>query len=381
MPPLVVMKNARIVTPSAIVDGAVTISDGLITAVDDDCFLLSGQAIDLEGDYLIPGLVDIHTDNLERHIMPRSSAEWPVMPALVAHDAQLATAGITTVLDSFCVGTAGVGVRSFEKVEEAICLLGRGTERGMFRSEHFLHLRTELSNENTISMLSKIYRNPNVRLISVMDHTPGQRQWANLEKYIAMEKRDYKMAQNEIDSFVSKVQANHEKYSQANRREVLSMVSELPIVLASHDDTTLEHVEQAHTEGIHISEFPTTLLAAEAARERKMHIVAGSPNLVLGRSHSGNISVEELARLGLLDSLASDYAPSSLLYSAFLMVRKLGFALHEAIKIISLNPSRLVGLDDRGSIEVGKRADLVRVKEVDGVPLITMVWRQGVRIA
>jgi alpha-D-ribose 1-methylphosphonate 5-triphosphate diphosphatase len=153
------------------------------------------------------------------------------------------------------------------------------------------------------------------------------------------------------------------------------------IVLASHDDTTIEHVEEAHTDGIAISEFPTTAIAARAARERGMHIVGGSPNLVLGRSHSGNVAVAELAGLGLVDVLASDYVPSSLLYGAFLLSANQGLPLHETLKMVTLHPAQLVGLHDRGSITPSKRADLVRVRMFDENPLVTTVWRSGERVA
>jgi alpha-D-ribose 1-methylphosphonate 5-triphosphate diphosphatase len=375
-----ILKNAKIVTPSEVVEGGVRICGGVVDAIHSGASSVPA-ALDLEGDYLIPGMVDIHTDNLERHIMPRTSAEWPVMAAVVAHDAQVAAAGITTVLDALCVGTMGNGVRSFDKVKETVAMIDAGKRNGMFRSEHLLHLRTELTNEETLGMFAQLYEHPDVVLVSLMDHTPGQRQWADLEKYIAMERRDYKLSEEEIRESLRKFQEHQQKYAQPNRRELLSMMSGRSIVLASHDDTTIEHVEEAHTDGIAISEFPTTAIAARAARERGMHIVGGSPNLVLGRSHSGNVAVAELAGLGLVDVLASDYVPSSLLYGSFLLSANQGLPLHETLKMVTLHPAQLVGLHDRGSITPGKRADLVRVRMFDANPLVTTVWRSGERVA
>jgi alpha-D-ribose 1-methylphosphonate 5-triphosphate diphosphatase len=213
-----------------------------------------------------------------------------------------------------------------------------------------------------------------------MDHTPGQRQWRDLEKYVAMEKKDFHLTQEEVDNFLKTAQERHEKVSPVNRAKLLSMVEGHSIAMASHDDTTVEHVEEAHAEGITISEFPTTIEAAETARAKGMHIVAGSPNVVLGRSHSGNVSAEELARRGLLNALASDYVPSSLLHGAFLLTEKIAMPLHEAIKMVTLAPAQMVGLQDRGSIETGMRADLVRVKIAQGMPLPLVVWREGVRV-
>jgi alpha-D-ribose 1-methylphosphonate 5-triphosphate diphosphatase len=111
-----------------------------------------------------------------------------------------------------------------------------------------------------------------------------------------------------------------------------------------------------------------------------MKIVAGSPNLVLGRSHSGNVSAKDLAGRGLLDALASDYVPSSLLHGAFLLHEKVGVALPEAVNMVSLAPTRMIGLDDRGALEAGRRADMVRVRKAGDFPHVTMVWREGNRV-
>jgi alpha-D-ribose 1-methylphosphonate 5-triphosphate diphosphatase len=250
----------------------------------------------------------------------------------------------------------------------------------MFRGDHLLHLRAEVSMEVMPEQFSSVFPDENVRLVSLMDHTPGQRQWRDLEKYVAMEKKDFHLTQEEVDNFLKTAQERHEKVSPVNRAKLLSMVEGHSIAMASHDDTTVEHVEEAHAEGITISEFPTTIEAAETARAKGMHIVAGSPNVVLGRSHSGNVSAEELARRGLLNALASDYVPSSLLHGAFLLTEKIAMPLHEAIKMVTLAPAQMVGLQDRGSIETGMRADLVRVKIAQGMPLPLVVWREGVRV-
>ena len=373
------LKNAAIVTPNEIVKGSVHLRDGLIADIQSGPVAAAG-AIDLEGDYLIPGLVDLHTDNFERLVRPRNSVDWPVMAALVAHDAQMVSAGIATILDSLYVGFLGFGSRNFDTLKTTIAELQKCRKGRMFRGDHFLHLRAEVSMEVMPEQFASVYPEASVRLVSLMDHTPGQRQWRDLEKYVAMEKRDFHLTQEEIEKFLKTARDRHETVSPPNRAKLLAMVAGHPIALASHDDTTREHVEQAHAEGIAISEFPATLEAAETARAKGMKIVAGSPNLVLGRSHSGNVSAEELARRGLLDALASDYVPSSLLHGAFLLTEKIEMPLPQAIGMVSLNPARMAGFDDRGSIEVGKRADLVRVKIVEGLPLPLTVWREGARV-
>jgi alpha-D-ribose 1-methylphosphonate 5-triphosphate diphosphatase len=374
------LKNAKIVTPTGIVQGTVHACNGVIADIDAQASALP-EAIDCEGDYLLPGLVDLHTDNLERHIKPRNNADWPVMAALLAHDAQMVSSGVTTVLDSLAVGVVGYASRTFDALKKTVAAVAAARQQRMLRGDHFLHLRAEISNEGLLEQFSAIYMDPHVRLVSLMDHTPGQRQWRDIDKYVAMEKKDFHLTQKQIDEFLATARGRHEQISGPNRASILSMVAEHSLALASHDDTTVEHVEQAHAEGIAISEFPTTVEAAEAARDKGMKIVAGAPNLVLGRSHSGNVSAEELARRGLLDALASDYVPSSMMQGAFLLAEKLEMPLDEAIDMVSLVPARMIGFDDRGSIEPGKRADLVRVRQIAGLPLPVTVWRKAVRVA
>lgn len=373
------LANACVVRSHELIRGSVLIRDGRIAEVQPGSHSIPG-AVDFEGDYLVPGLIDLHTDNLERLVRPRNSVDWPVLASLIAHDAHMVSAGITTPFDSLYVGFTGFGTRSFDTLQKTIAELEIGGQEGLLRGDHFLHLRCETSMEEMPAQFDSVYPNPRVRLVSLMDHTPGQRQWRDIEKYVAMEKRDFHLTEEEINRFLKTAQERHETLCAPNRVKLLAMVANNGVVLASHDDTTEDHVEQAHAEGIKISEFPTTIEAAESARYKGMKIVAGSPNLVLGRSHSGNVSALDLASRGLLDALASDYVPSSLLHGAFLLHEKLGMPLHEAIEKITLAPARMVGLEDRGSIEAGKLADLVRVRVARGLPLVVSVWRGGVRV-
>jgi alpha-D-ribose 1-methylphosphonate 5-triphosphate diphosphatase len=390
MPNELTLNNARIVTPTEIVEGSVYLRDGQIAEVDSGP-AGPANAIDCEGDYLIPGLVDLHTDNVERHLRPRRDAEWPVLAALLAHDAEMAAVGITTIFDSLYVGGRNAGPRNSNLLEPCIAALHTGRRKQLFRADHFLHLRAETSREEMPQTFASVYPEPSVRLVSVMDHTPGQRQFANVDRSGGAfggrfggggRGRDRQASATAVieEEPAMTAEERREKIAAPNRARLLKMLAGHPIVLASHDDATVEHVEQAHAEGIAIAEFPTSVIAAQTARHKGMKIIAGSPNLVLGRSLTGNVSVEDLARLGLLDVLASDYAPVSLLHAAFLLTEKIGIVLPEAIGTVTLNPARLVALSDRGRIETGMRADLVRVKMEAGLPVAMMVWREGRRV-
>jgi alpha-D-ribose 1-methylphosphonate 5-triphosphate diphosphatase len=222
--------------------------------------------------------------------------------------------------------------------------------------------------------------NPYVRLVSLMDHTPGQRQWADLSKWREFN-RDKKWTDIEFDAIVEQRRADQARHVEIHRRSVIALARNHGTVMASHDDTTREHVEEALADGISISEFPTTLGAAGHANKRGMKVVMGAPNVVRGSSHSGNVSAIELARRGFLDGLSSDYVPSSLMQAVFVLHRQEGIALPDATALVSANPAAMVGLKDRGSIEAGKRADFSRVRLVDNVPVVMAVWREGRRIS
>jgi alpha-D-ribose 1-methylphosphonate 5-triphosphate diphosphatase len=374
-----VLGNARVVTGGEVLLGEVCVRDGRIARVDSQ-HGDSSAGIDLEGDYLIPGLVELHTDNFERHMMPRPKVRWPELPALCGHDAEIAAAGITTVYDALGVGDSDTEAMRAQDMAPVLAALDHAASQGLLRAEHRLHIRLELPAPNTRELFGPFADHPLVGLISLMDHTPGQRQWENIEQariYYCGRKgwSDAKFARTVCES-----KELQERNSEPNRRYFVNYSRDRRIPLASHDDTKVEHVEQAHGEGAAISEFPTQVEAAAAARARGMAIVMGAPNVVRGGSHSGNVAAVDLARRGLLDALSSDYVPASLLMGAFRLVSEAGFSIPKAMATVSLNPARAAGLEDRGEIAPGLRADLVQVRLMGGQPIVRAVWREGRRV-
>jgi alpha-D-ribose 1-methylphosphonate 5-triphosphate diphosphatase len=372
-----VLRNAQVVTGGEVVHGSVAARGGRIAAVDHGG---NGGGLDMEGDYLIPGLVELHTDNFERHLMPRPKVRWPELPALFGHDAEVAAAGITTVYDALGVGDSDPEAMRGQSMESVIQAIAHAADQGLLRAEHRLHIRVELPAPNTRELFEPFADHPLVGLVSLMDHTPGQRQWENIEQariYYCGKKgwSDEKFARSVAES-----KTLQERNTMPNRRHFVQYARERGIPLASHDDTRLEHVEQAHAEGAAISEFPTRVEAARAAKARGLSTVMGAPNVVRGGSHSGNVAAAELARLGLLDSLSSDYVPASLMLAAFRLVPEAGFTIPQAVATVSLNPARAAGLLDRGEIAPGLRADLVQVRMVGEQPIVRAVWREGVRV-
>ncbi len=374
------IKNARIVTRDEVFTGVMRIEDGQIRELSHGT-TAAREAEDWDGDYLLPGLVELHTDNLEKHLAPRPGVHWNTDAAFVVHDAQIAAAGITTVFDALAIGTRlAVGVRGRDVQLRCADALTRFSERKLLRAEHFLHLRCEIATEDVVELFDLLSDHPLLRLASVMDHTPGQRQWHDREQWRRYQERHGKWSDEQAATLLSELADEQQRFADQHRSEIVKRCKARGIPLASHDDTVIEHVEQAAAEGIVLAEFPTTRVAAEAARDRGIATIMGAPNVVRGGSHSGNVSALELAQAGLLDILSSDYVPSSLLTAAFDLVDKAGWTLPRAIATVSWEPAHSSGLADRGAIAPGLRADFVRVTMLDALPIPRATWREGTRI-
>ncbi|MGO9172762.1 MAG: alpha-D-ribose 1-methylphosphonate 5-triphosphate diphosphatase [Rhodomicrobium sp.] len=375
-----VFTNARVVLADEVFSGTVAIRGGLIAAVGEGKSALPG-AIDCGGDLLMPGLVELHTDNVERHMQPRPGALWPVEAAVLSDDRELAAAGITTVFNALCVGEVHSRTVRSGRLYEMADAVDYHFARNSLKIDHYFHWRCEVSYPGLRELLDPIIDHPRLRLISVMDHTPGQRQFVDSRKYAEYYQGKFNMTDGELAEFMETRRRDSEAFGQANRRYVVDAARTRSIPLASHDDATLAHVEEAFADGVSVAEFPTTAEAAHASHAAGMKVLMGGPNIVRGMSHSGNVPAVELARLGLLDIVSSDYVPSSLLWGAMKLHTEAELPLHAAIATVTLTPARAAGFDDRGEIKQGLRADLIRVKPMDGAPLVRDVWCKGERVA
>lgn len=373
-----IIRNAKIITTTEEFTGCLVLEGGLIRTIDRGDTSVTG-AEDWAGDWLLPGLVELHTDNLEKHLVPRPGVLWNAHSATVMHDALCAAAGITTVLDSVVIGDMDQGGSRSQTQHVSIEALHACRAEGLLRVEHLLHLRCEVSAPDIVDVFESYADDCLLELVSVMDHTPGQRQWRDLSKYRRYAERYGSFNDTEYAAMVHERQTQQKQFAVANRAAVIasSLARDLPV--ASHDDTEIEHVEQASAEGIAISEFPTTVAAARSARAAGMAIVMGGPNLVKGGSHSGNVSAAELAQLDLLDIFSSDYVPASLLQSVFLLRDTVGWSLPKAVKTVTRNPAHAIGLTDRGELAPGLRADLIRVRMSGSMPIVRAAWHKGIR--
>ena len=376
-----ILANATLVLPDEVLRGQIRLAEGRIAEIVEGGRIPSG-AVDCGGDLVMPGLVELHTDNLERHLSPRPKVAWPHLPAIVAHDAELASTGITTVFDALRVGSLIQGTKAdhgeyARAVADEILELRR---EGALKISHFLHLRAEVCSETLIEELSKFGPGDQIGIVSLMDHTPGQRQFRDLSKLKDYYTGKYGMSEAEWDTHVTQQLALRDRLGAKHEAAVVSEARRFGAVLASHDDTTAEQVACSAGHGVQFAEFPTTLEAARACQDSGFKVMMGGPNLVRGGSHSGNVAARDLAEAGVLDILSSDYVPSSLLSGA-LFLGDLWGDVARGVATVTRAPAMATGLHDRGALRGGLRADVIRVARVGRAAALRGVWVAGERVA
>ncbi len=377
-----ILTNARLVLAGEILDGTLVAKGDTIADIGAGRSHLPA-AIDCEGDFIIPGLIELHTDNLERHVMPRPEAFWPADAAVLGHDREIAAAGITTVFNALCVGEVHSRSGRVELLSEMSDAIETQMADGALKVDHYFHWRCEISYGGLLDLLEPLLGHGRLRMLSVMDHTPGQRQFRDVARYGEYYQGKFRMTDEELQAFIDERMADQRQHSVRNRSAVVGIARDRSLIIASHDDATATHVDEAVRDGMTIAEFPTTIEAAKASHEAGLQVLMGAPNVVRGKSHSGNIPAAELGRRGVLDILSSDYVPGSLLHGAVLLeTAAANITLPQAVAAVTRNPARAGGLDDRGEIATGLRADLVRYRNGrSGAPVIRDVWRGAAKIA
>lgn len=377
-----VLGNARLVLDGEVVTGSLAVRDGLIGDMDLGTALPAG-AEDCGGALVMPGLVELHTDNLERHLKPRPGVRWPEAAAVLAHDGELASVGITTVFDALRIGSARLPGTTVTKegyahrVGDHIRRLGR---QGALRIDHLIHLRAEVCSENVLEGLDAFRDEALVRIVSIMDHTPGQRQHSDEQRYRAYYQEKYGWSAEETQRFADYARELHRSRGAAHEAGIVERARAMGAAIASHDDGSADHVARSLKIGMAFAEFPTTGEAASAYTQARVPVMMGAPNALRGGSHAGNVSAMELALSGHLDILSSDYVPSSLLMAMLKIGRETG-DMAAAVRRVTAAPASAVGLEDRGRIAIGRRADLLTLAEVDGLPVIRDLRVRGRKVA
>jgi alpha-D-ribose 1-methylphosphonate 5-triphosphate diphosphatase len=392
-PARVVLARGSVVLADRVINADLTIEDGVIASIGvavADTSAAPGEVrpplhmahatiVDCTGCDILPGFIDLHTDNIERHVEVRPGIFWPPERAVLAHDAELASAGVTTAFDAITLGGGFADRLRQDSAIETIAAFDRAREERLLRIDHHLHVRCELSDAALPAMLDTLGA-VRARIVSLMNHTPGQRQWRDLDKFRTHYVQRYGLSEAELAALIAARQQSERDALPANRQHAIAFAARTAARLASHDDTTVNDVDDAAAAGCVLSEFPTTTVAAAHASARGLAVVAGAPNLVRGASHSGNVSAAELARAGRLHVLASDYSPASLIQAVYLLRDRDGWPLADAARTVSHTPARLMGLDDRGEIATGRRADVIVVSHTGFGPVIRETWVAGRRV-
>jgi alpha-D-ribose 1-methylphosphonate 5-triphosphate diphosphatase len=374
-----ILRSAQVALADEIVAGWIAIEDGHIVDVGRGAGPASAR--DLGSDILMPGLIELHTDNLETHMRPRPKVSWPESSALVAFDAQIAASGITTVFDCIRVGSDADYAPVANEAETVVRTIEEARGAGILRADHRIHLRCEVCAEDVLEQTRRVVARHSADLISLMDHTPGARQFISFDAWRTYYGGKSGLPQAELDRLIARKQELFAKNYAHHRAALVALARTHGTVLASHDDATSEHVTESIGDGVAVAEFPTTVEAARQSHDAGIRVMMGAPNVVRGGSHSGNVAAEALARAGVLDVLSSDYVPASLLLGAFELARRIeDIPLADALRTVTFNPARAAGLTDRGEIAVGKRADLVRVQMSGALPVAREVFRGGVRV-
>lgn len=368
------LTGARVVLPDTVLeDAAVLIEDGAIAAINPE----SGRgapALDLSGKTLIPGMIDLHCDALEKEVEPRPQVHFPLDFACAQADKRNAAAGITTVFHALSFANHELGVRNNAFAAEIARAVGAWRAHALV--DNRVHVRYEVTDETAPPVLAALLRDGHAHLMSFMDHSPGQGQFRDVEAYRAYLAKTYKTSDAQLDDILAR-KAEAAQGAMQRMEQLARLAHERGVSIASHDDDSAQKVDAVKALGAVVSEFPVNLETAQAARAQGLATLFGAPNILRGKSQSGNMRALDAVLAGVADCLCGDYSPAALLPSVMKLPELAGISLPEAVALVTRNPARAAGLHDRGEIAVGKRADLVAVKDMGGLPQAERVWSGG----
>ncbi|MGL4798247.1 MAG: phosphonate metabolism protein PhnM [Cellulosilyticaceae bacterium] len=377
--------NGKVVTEKGILEGyEVLVEDDIIKGVEPSgTYRLKEEmlCIDAEGGYIAPGFVDIHSDYIETIASPRPTSMMPFEMSLREAERNLVGEGITTIFHSLSFYKKDEfghkPIREVQNVRRLLDAIHQMSEKKHLM-RHKFHARFEIDNLDEVDYLRTYLEEGKVQLLSFMDHTPGQGQYRDLALYREALKGYVDITDAGVDEVIDENQQK-EKMSLEMIREMTNLAKAYGVSVASHDDDTCEKVGLVKSFGATISEFPITLETAQYAKEAGMYTVAGAPNILLGGSHSGNLSAAQAIQADAIDVLCSDYYPPAMLHAVFKMHKVYGMDLGQMFNLVTINPARAVHLDHvLGSIEVGKKADILVIeKHAQALPVIRYTMVDG----
>ncbi|MDI2587297.1 phosphonate metabolism protein PhnM [Psychrobacillus sp. NEAU-3TGS] len=383
-----IIHNGKVITEEGIIEGkAVVVVGEIIEAIipqEEVSAYPNVELIDARGGYISPGFIDIHSDYIETVASPRPTSMMDFNISLREAEKILISHGITTMFHSLSFYKEDVfthkPMRNPKNIQRMVDAID-ATHSELHLIRHRLHARFEIDNIDEVDSLVQNIEDGKVHLLSFMDHTPGQGQYRNLEVYRETLKGYRNISDDDVNVLIAERQST-EFLTIEKMKEVADIALSKGIAVASHDDDDIKKLELVQSFGTTISEFPITLDVAKKAKEIGLHTIAGAPNVLLGGSHSGNLSAAAAISQDCVDILCSDYYPAALLHAIFELHEKHGNDLHKMFMMVTLNPAKAVRMDEElGSIKVGKKADLLVIERMeDGYPMLTATMVNGVLI-
>ncbi|NSX04300.1 alpha-D-ribose 1-methylphosphonate 5-triphosphate diphosphatase [Cupriavidus gilardii] len=371
------LTHVTLVLPDRVLqDSALLIEDGRIAAIEPDPASVPALAsvMALPGYTVMPGLIDVHCDAIEKEVEPRASVLFPMDFAVAQVDRRNAAAGITTPYHALSFANNQFGVRNNDTAAALVRTVAAYRDHSLV--DNRIHCRYEVTDAAAVPVLEMLMLEGIVDLLSVMDHSPGQGQFKTLDAYLAYMMGNHGMSREEAaDAAAKKVEQREGAHERVGR--LLSRAHELGVPTASHDDDSAQRIAAMQALGVRMSEFPINLETAQAAAERALPTILGAPNVLRGRSQSGSMRAIDAIQAGVGHILCSDYQPSTLIAAAFAAARLADLPLNEAAALVTANPADACQLHDRGRLAPGLRADVIAVAHVAGQPLVTHTWVAG----
>ncbi|WP_459618274.1 alpha-D-ribose 1-methylphosphonate 5-triphosphate diphosphatase [Bordetella sp. 2513F-2] len=373
--PATYITHARIVLPDCVLeDAALLMEDGRIAAIDPGGMPHNAHVVDLSGQTLLPGLIDLHCDAIEKEAEPRARVQFPLDFAVAQVDRRNASAGITTPYHALSFANNEWGVRNNLTAAQVVRMVRAFRGQGLV--DNRVHCRYEITDPHALEVLRELLDEGAVDLLSVMDHSPGQGQFKTLEAYLQYMMGNHGMDRAQAEAAaLAKQRASHDAAGRVE--QLLAHAQKAGVPTASHDDDTVQRVATMRNLGVTLSEFPITLDTAKAAVSCGLTTILGAPNVLRGGSQSGSMRAIDAIRAGVATCLCSDYQPSTLIAAVYAVVEQSELSLSQAAALVTANPAHACALTDRGRIAPGLRADLIAVTQVGQLPLVTHTWSAG----
>lgn len=364
-----ILRSKNVLMNEKFVPADVVIKGEFIKRIDE--YGLNEVAVDLGEKKIAPGIVDLHSDAIEKEIEPRPGADFPVELAVAELDKKLSMAGVTTMFHAIGFEENPKKKRSIDLAIKQIKEINKANEKHL-GVDNYVHARYELSADEAIEPIKEVISKGMVKLVSLMDHSPGQGQFKSLETFKSYYKSYYDLSEDQIQEVINKkTNKNEDKIN-----DLISFTKEHNLTLLSHDDDCVEKLDGLLDLGVQISEFPLDLEVARYAVSRGIATGMGAPNIVRGGSQSGNIAAIDLVKEGVCKYLCSDYHPTSMLQAVYKMKDDANLELAKGFSMVTSTPAKYANLEDRGEISEGKRADIIVVDDTH-IPKVVLTLKDG----